>query len=373
MKKSMNGLAVLIGLSLSLPVLADLKPFYTDEGVCSFKNSLGEVVVPAKNYLSCGEFSEGLTHIGVVRDHFDGTYNHYQGFIDRSGNTVIPTDHIVSESGAYGETDFRDFHNGLVAVFKSKPNAEGIYGYMNKQRELIVPYEYDSADDFKDGLAVVSKNRGLNDNPRSGVIDRTGRLVIPLKYESLWGYAEGMFIYGEKSHWGDDLIYGFLDKKGDVKVKAKWNDILPFSEGLATVNIGDWGFVDKSGNYAITPKYSDAYSFSEGLAFVRVGNEDDGKWGVINKQGNYIIAPQYDFIDPFSFSECCDSGTDDFAGAYKNGNAYVYDFMNKKKGKYGPIVRHTIDSKGNVIGKKLFADWNALYDHIWQTHNDNNS
>ena len=368
MRKSIDYLVVLIGLSLSFPVLADLKPFYADEGVCGFKNSSGEVVVPAKNYLSCGEFSEGLAHIGVAREDFDGIYRHYQGFIDRSGNTVIPTDHIVSESGAYGEADFRDFHNGLVAVFKSQPNADGIYGYMNKQRELVVPYQYESAYDFDDGLAVVSKN-----NQRFGVIDTSGRIVIPLKYEWLSGYAEGMFVYGEKAHWGDDLIYGFLDKTGDVKIKAKWKHLLAFSEGLAAANTGDWGFLDKSGNYAITPKYSDAYSFSEGLAFVRVGNEDDGKWGVINKQGNYIIAPQYDFIDPFSFSESCDTGPDDFAGAYKNGKAYVYDFMNKKKGQYGPIVRHTIDSKGNVIGKKLFADLNALSDHVWETYDDNNS
>ena len=99
------------------------------------------------------------------------------------------------------------------------------YGFRDKQTgEILIPFRYDYADSFSEGLARVKKSG------KYGYIDKTGREVIPLIY--------------------DDAYF--------------------FSDGLARVKkSGKWGFIDKTNHEVIPLIYDDAYSFSDGLACVK--------------------------------------------------------------------------------------------------------
>lgn len=54
----------------------------------------------------------------------------------------------------------------------------GLYGYMNTDGNLEINYQYDFADDFSEGLAVVEKDG------KYGFIDKEGNVVIDFKYTS---------------------------------------------------------------------------------------------------------------------------------------------------------------------------------------------
>lgn len=306
-----------VSLLFCVSAAAELKPFYeesADEWHCGYKNDMGEIVVPIKKYEACGEFSDGLAYVGMIAkplvENEHGGYKHLQGFIDQTGRLVIPIEHEAVDDvlGA----DYRSFSEGLVAVYRN-----GKYGYMNKMRELVIPYRYQYADEFKDGLAVVGQF------DKYGIIDQTGKTIIPIKFNSLSNYSEGLAIYSEKNHWNDDYSYGYIDKKGDVSIKASW---------------------------------SNAYGFSEGLAAVRVGDYDSGKWGIIDKTGNFIVKPEYDeaaiqtYTDAYYLED----------GYYQQGKMNMYKYTDSSNPYESSITRYTLNRQGSVVGKKFYSNWESI-------------
>lgn len=316
---------LMLGLATSaLSANAALHAFY-DNDYCGFKNDKGSIVIPANQYESCGQFSEGLAHIGVsnsmTADYSD--LKAYQGFIDETGQIIIPTEHEVGQYGPM-RFDFRDFHQGLVAVYRSDEKGNGKYGYMDKSRNLTIPYQYDSAEDFHDGLAVVSKN------DKYGTIDKNGKTVIPITIDNLASYSEGLAAYAVKNHWNDDYIYGFLDPSGAVKIAPKWNAVNKFSEGLAVVSLG---------------------------------SSNDQKWGVIDKTGNYVVKPQYDEVYINYDFDSCDDSIDFEDIIYKNNKVFMYNYTNPNQIEGSSITRYTLNHKGQVTERKLFKNWQAIIEN----------
>lgn len=322
MKNNLINIALLslLGLVYSTSTMASLKPFYkevSDEWHCGYRDEAGKIVIPInKKYEECGEFSDGLAYVGMMPKPFvedqNGNHMYLQGFIDQTGKLVIPIELEVVSDDLMG-AEYKSFSEGLVAVYKN-----GKYGYMNKKRELVIPYRYKDADEFKDGLAIV-----VNQNDRYGAIDQSGKTVVPIKFGYLGGYSDGLSLYTENNRWDENEKYGFVDKKGNVSIKASWDR---------------------------------AYSFSEGLAAVRVGNETSGKWGIIDTSGNFVVKPKYDnsaiqlYTDAYFFED----------GYYKEGNMYMYNYTDANQPDKSSIMRYTLNRQGKVISQKLYANWDAL-------------
>lgn len=304
---------------------AELTPFYeesADSWSCGYKNELGEVIVPTNRYEDCGDFSDGLAYVGkmaqpLVENDFDG-YKYLQGFIDQTGELVIPVEHEAVEH-VLG-VDYKSFSEGLVAVYRN-----GKYGYMDKMRELVIPYRYQSADDFNDGLAIVSQN------DKYGAIDKSGRTVVPFKFKYLSSYSDDLALYTEDNHWNDSFRYGFVDTIGDVAIKAQWDDACPFSNGLAAVRVGDY---------------------------------DTGKWGIINKSGNYVVKPTYHAPQIQTWSEyeldpCY----------YQDGTINMYKYTDRSRPHESSVTRYILDTKGNVINTRFFQNWDKVIEDFESNYN----
>ena len=101
-----------------------------------------------------------------------------------------------------------------------------------------MPCQYDSADNFHDGLANVD----------GGFIDKTGRVVIQ--------HVRGAFIFSEGLARFDSglkcLKLGYIDKTGQVAIPAIFDEASFFHDGLARVlEKRTYGFIDKTGQMVI--------------------------------------------------------------------------------------------------------------------------
>ena len=178
----------------------------------------------------------------------------------------------------YDEID--DFNEGLARV-----ESNGKYGFIDKTGEEVIPLEYDDAESFSEGLAVVYLNW------KYGFIDKTGKEITPMKYNSAFTFSEGLAVVLLNGKWG------FIDKTGEEVIPLKYDGALSFSEGLALVILnGKCGFIDKIGKEVIPLKYDGAWSFSEGMAKV----QSNSKYGFIDKTGRKIISSIYDDAEDFS-------------------------------------------------------------------------
>jgi hypothetical protein len=163
------------------------------------------------------------------------------------------------------------------------------YGYLDKSGKIVIPFQYDDASNFKDGLAKVALNK------KYGFIDITGKQVVPLKYDEAEDFENG---YARVKAYGEGMKFkwGFVDKSGKEVIPIKYDEVRNFTEGLAAVKTNDsWGYIDITDKQIILSMYKYAYDFSEGLAAVAINFE----FGFIDKSNNWIIPAKYTGVGSF--------------------------------------------------------------------------
>lgn len=210
---------------------------------------------------------EGMWAAGV----YTGTQTGKYGFINEEGKEIIPiqfSDHAHSIIGkftngfamAYDE-NWNIFYVSKTSQKIIKPDSsvnllpnysEGMvlaeqnnkFGYYDTSGILLIPFEYDQADEFSEGLAYVEKNG------KYGYIDRSGKEVIPITRDidpDHRGYnmhfSNGLSLFHESK-----FACGYLNEKGDKAFSSLFYDARPFINGFAVVNgHGNQNFINTKG------------------------------------------------------------------------------------------------------------------------------
>lgn len=269
-----------------------------DEGNAYYIDMTGEkAFVTPEGVTDIAGFSEGLARIKM-----DGKY----GYIDNKGEIVIEPQ--FEDAGAF-------FKDG-VALVKELVNIKGTefasrYGWIDKTGKVIIKPRFTYAQNFSDGLAMVSYIKGKK--MIIGFIDKTGKEVVTLDedtsmfmlynrdvfredFEDRYGFSDGLaWIMNPKTG-----RYYTINKRGNIEFK----DVVAieahrFSEGLSAIRLMDdhgWAYLNKSGKVVIPPMQGIAHSFSDGLAPILIGD----KYGYMDKQGKVVIKPQFIHAGDFS-------------------------------------------------------------------------
>jgi hypothetical protein len=221
------------------------------------------------------------------------------GFVDKQGNMVIPAEYDHANS----------FSNGYAVVFMGSLSSygspeSGKYGFINTKGELIGSIQWDDAYGFESDRAVVRKNN------KCGIIDTNGKLVLEPKYDYISSFSEGYaFVFnGTVDKWGspDNGKYGFIDTTGKLISDMQWDGADSFHEGFASViKNGKTGCIDTAGKIAVKPQYDYVGEFVNGRALVfngkltDYGSPDDGQYGFIDTEGKIISKMQWEAASPF--------------------------------------------------------------------------
>lgn len=153
--------------------------------------------------------------------------------------------------------------NALKARYK-----DDAYGFVDANDKLVIPYQYDFACDFSDGMALVINDRGL-----VGYINTKGELVIPYQFDHPSesngnDFHEGLcaVVVDGEHEW-----FSYIDKTGKLAFPGVFSHAGDFSEGLAVVTLTgekyQGGYIDHSGKMAITlPEGWWGRKFHDGVA-----------------------------------------------------------------------------------------------------------
>lgn len=233
---------------------------------------------------------------------------------------------------AYAITD------GLAAVKK-----DGKWGYIDTTGKVVVPFIYDTANPFSEGLAVVGKiaeDTAGEDGVvyKLGFIDRAGKYT-PFKMQTYEG--------AEVEHSVNEMYFDqntmLIFHNGFISLPTEYigrylntttgemmqTDMYPngtMNEGVCAGyddNVGIFGYFDSKGKTVLSWDYADqeyygeeqfvdgesvgrsfkskisGYAFNQGLAAVRqedfnINSYDSTfSYGFINRAGEWVIAPEY--------------------------------------------------------------------------------
>jgi hypothetical protein len=194
----------------------------------------------------------------------------------------------------------------------------GKWGYINGTGQLVINPQFDYAQEFREGRALVclgkpcdfwdaySNSPTVPNSSLWGFIDTSGKVVITPQYPEATDFYEGLAVVctGDcglkptKPH-----SRGYIDREGKVVIPMQFGAATSFAEGLAQVCVGScesqdsggyngkWGFIDHSGHFVINPQYDNESDFKNGFAKVFVGKGTDTKTGYIDKTGKTIWQP----------------------------------------------------------------------------------
>jgi hypothetical protein len=277
----------------------DIKPF--SEGLAAVEKDLkwgfvdrqGRVVIEPQ-YDSVTPFAEGLAgfEVGRTQERLRGAISWSRsgpsGFIDRSGTVVIPAEW----------TNVWCFREGRAVVCiggTMKPNllldgrealSDLKYGYLDRTGRVVIPGEYDLANSFSEGLAVVQIGDG-SCRARYGYIDANGNRIIPLTLTSASAFKNGLAQVRRRGRkWRDVSLV--INRAGRVVLEVRLQGLGPFSGGLAAASSGGaYGFIDIEGRWVIEPQFDQVEPFEDGLAEVQRGDW----YGLIDKAGNFVWGP----------------------------------------------------------------------------------
>ncbi len=178
---------------------------------------------------------------------------------------------------------------------------DGLWGYISLEGELLIPYQFQKAENFKDNLARVL----TNDN-QYAYINRTGEIAFISPFDYSFAPSEGI-ICGVK-----EGKYGYCDLDGNIIIEPQFDMGFDFHSGLAAVKFGEkWGYITTQGAYLVRPTYTYASDFCGGYAVSSVSSG----YGILNTDGKRTSSFNFDYI-----------GTCDSQGRFpaKKGNVSGY-------------------------------------------------
>ena len=179
------------------------------------------------------------------------------------------------------------------------------WGYIDKTGRVVIPFKFDYAQKFSEGLAAAHRKG------KCGYIDKTGKFVIEPRFIGGYPFSEGLAIAIMSESEKERIItgkFGYIDRGGKMVIKGQEQvysrsphfdpfEGMSFSEGLACSQQNNkTGYIDKTGRMVIPAEYVNAGPFSEGLAAVMV----EDKYGYIDGSGKMVIPPQFKEAGPFS-------------------------------------------------------------------------
>ena len=224
------------------------------------------------------QFLKGISE-GCLAAKFNGLW----GYLDSSGNWIIEPQFDEAQP----------FSDGLAIVRvhgKSGENSEGIT-YVDKTGKIFGRCFY-SGKPFENGYAAASTLTSKTArNTLWGLIDKSGKWVAEPKYTRI-----GELVDSTRLVYDNKLVGIFSD--GKIVVPPKYAKIGEFSEGLAAFQAdahSKFGFLDRYGKIVIPAKFPFAGTFSEGLAAVTIVAPKSGEYkiGFVDKYGKMTIEPMF--------------------------------------------------------------------------------
>jgi hypothetical protein len=182
------------------------------------------------------------------------------------------------------EIYFPDYENlSLFSEGLALAQKNGLYGYIDKLNNVVIPFQFDQASDFINGRAIVEKGG------KSGVINRAGKYILPLEFNEIGQYSEGL-IYGAK-----DSLYGFYNLMGKQVIESRFSDVFPFENSKSKVILnGNEAFIDSTGSFVIDPQHKEVFYFNDTMLIFR----DSILYGIKSISNKVILKPTYEYISP---------------------------------------------------------------------------
>lgn len=156
--------------------------------------------------------------------------------------------------------------NVQAQELKIHVDKKGKIGYVDQNGNEVIKCQYESAQPFNDGIAIVTKGG------KSGIIDTKGTVLLPLKYTQIFPWNKNLYLIKSGK------LMGLANHEGKVVLPAKYSLISrPNCYGKALIALGGkatpinkktymakakYGIINVNGDILVEAKYKGLYEFA---------------------------------------------------------------------------------------------------------------
>ncbi len=160
-----------------------------------------------------------------------------------------------------GKTGFRDLDGNIVIkaiyesaeMFSEEHSAvaiDGKWGLINEKGEYVIEHQYDFLGGVHNGLVSFRQNDLI------GFWDVNGNVVIEPKFHWADEFSEGLCVVSTDWQTDEPRLYGYIDTTGNLKIDFKFQHANKFENGIGKVQLNHlWGAVDKEGKEVVEIKH----------------------------------------------------------------------------------------------------------------------
>ena len=266
-----------------------LTNIYGKEKWCLLHVIIGLITPCMFDYI--GKFENGLAKIAkdiiseyVNRDRINQYFSIHEGISYRGNKYKIGYLGLFGMINEQGEIiipfEFDEIEQFLNDRAKAKK--EGKWGYINEQGEIIIPFEFDEIEQFLNDR-VKAKKEG-----KWGYINEQGEIIIPFEFDEIGQFLNDRAKAKKEGKWG------YINEQGEIIIPFEFDKIEQFlNDRVKAKKEGKWGYINEQGEIIIPFEFDIIEQFSNGKAKA----QRDSKWGYMNEQGEIIIPFEFDIIE----------------------------------------------------------------------------
>lgn len=203
---------------------------------------------------------------------------------------------------------------------------------------------------FVEGMAKVAIHSGYKE--QFGFVNSKGKEIIPTKYDYASDFKNGVAIIGK------DREFGLVNHKGKVILPVRYEEINKLSDNLFRVKTTlSYGFADITGKLVIGFEYDYASDFYQGLAVVKA----EGKYGCINKQNKPVFEFKYDDLEISEFDDIVLATLNNKIGLYRLNKEVIYEpQFDELEGVNDSVIKVKKNGKYALMNRqfKMVSDYN---------------
>lgn len=178
-------------------------------------------------------------------------------------------------------------YSSLYAQSDLIPYRKGnLWGFSDRNKKIVISCQYDDAEPFKHGLAIVQKDKLY------GCIDKLGKEVLSFQYNEIIIWDNELIIINKDSKKG---VFNTLLKK--EVVSCQYNEIsIDSKQNIKVQRDNLWGVFDKTGKEIISCKYTNELNFDRNIAVGQIS----GKYELIDNKGVVLVSATNEAIRVFN-------------------------------------------------------------------------
>ncbi|KAA9338973.1 WG repeat-containing protein [Adhaeribacter soli] len=185
-----------------------------------------------------------------------------QGIIDSSGHTIIPA--------RFSSATFAYQNNKVIIVSYPNQGKKRQIGFVDTTGKFLLQHLYSNV--------IFNKNSYIKlQDPSTdlfGLMNPNGKMILPFNYGKIFDFQEGLILVKDYNALYTGGFH-FMDQYGKPAFKGRFHTVIGgFSNGLVAIGNekGKFGYIDRQGNQIIDLNYDEATEFRNGVAIVKKGD-----------------------------------------------------------------------------------------------------